>query len=422
MCGIVGFITNFKTGFSSVEMDAFYNMLYFDALRGLDSTGVFGVDNVGNVQVHKEASHALGFMQNKELHEFKRESIQKGKIVVGHNRAATRGSIIDENAHPFVVEDRIVLVQNGTWVGSHKHVKDTEVDTEALAHLIYENADNIPEAFKQINAAYALCWYDVTTKRLHLARNKERPLFLAKTKTGSIAWCSEAGFLRLAMIRNHIDVESVELVPEQKLITFALDDRAITRLDDVDLPSFRFVAAPTVTHWSYLGEESDPPYRHRLTVTPPRTSHPRKPNHVSDDDWIQHDFFTVSTSRLPEKIITQEEGATLLTKMPELRDKKHPIELIDYAKANDSPTCKTWHVYGSIVLPDENDLLNYIVVHWFLYGKTEMEVMEYVAHAFYAVSLNGLRAHTVNGHQRIVTSIATEIVPVPALNHNALIQ
>jgi predicted glutamine amidotransferase len=420
MCGIVGFITNFKTGFSSTEMDAFYNMLYFDALRGLDSTGVFGVDNVGNVQVHKEATHALGFMQNKELHDFKRDSVQKGKIVVGHNRAATRGSITDENAHPFVVEDRIVLVQNGTWVGSHKHVKDTEVDTEALAHLIYEHADDIPEAFKKINAAYALCWYDVTTKRLHLARNKERPLFIAKLKNGGVAWCSEAGFMRLAMIRNQIEIESVDLIPEHTLITFAIDDRAVVRLDDVALPSFRHIIQQTTQSWPYTGEEIGAPFRPKLTV--PSVSNPRRPNHVAPDDWIEFDFYTVVTEKLPEKIIHQTEAADLLPRLSELRMSKQPIELLDYAKANNSPTCKTWHVYGGLVLPDENDTLSNIVIHWFLYGKTEMEVMEYVAHAFYVVSLNSMRAHTVNGHQKIVTSIATEITPVPALNHNALIQ
>jgi Glutamine amidotransferase domain len=418
MCGIVGFATAFKNGFISSEMDAFYNMLYFDALRGMDSTGVFGVDNVGNVQVHKEATNALAFMAAKELHSFKAEAISSGKIVVGHNRAATRGVVKDENAHPFIIEDRIVLVQNGTWVGSHKSVKDTEVDTEALAHLIYENADDIPKAFEKINAAYALCWYDVAKKSVYLARNKDRPLFLGVTKGGAYAWCSEPGFLRVALARNNIELESITLVPEQKLITLSLEDRDLVRKPDVDLPSFRYPISTKPAQWPHVPDEDiDPVGARREVLTPINI---KKPGHVLMDDWVQFDFYTIATRRLEEKIVPAAEADEILLRLGELVSTKQPVELVDYAAANVSPTCKTWHVYGSLILPDDNDILHNVAVHWFMYNKTEQEIMDYVAHAFYSVTLNAMRKHTVNGHQRLVTSIVTSPIPFAALNLNAL--
>jgi len=141
MCGIVGIASAFTNGFSAKEADTFMDMLYFDALRGMDSTGVFGVDKHGNVACHKEASQAGIFQQRKEIKEFRGKLVQNGLFAVGHNRSATRGSIIDKNAHPFWVDDKIVLVQNGTYKGSHKHHKDVDVDSEAIAHVLSEEAD-----------------------------------------------------------------------------------------------------------------------------------------------------------------------------------------------------------------------------------------------------------------------------------------
>ena len=134
MCGIVGIATKQFNGFTNAEGDMFRDMLYLDAFRGWDSTGVFGVDKHSNVQVHKEASQAADFIHTDEFKKFKGELVQRGLFAVGHNRAATRGEVVDKNAHPFVIDDKIVLVQNGTWRGDHKKIKDTAVDTEALAH------------------------------------------------------------------------------------------------------------------------------------------------------------------------------------------------------------------------------------------------------------------------------------------------
>jgi hypothetical protein len=74
------------------------------------------------------------------------------------------------------------LVHNGTVWGDHKKLKDVEVDSEAIAHIIASEPD--PEvALKKINAAYALIWYDIEKKQLNIIRNKERPLAWVETPT-----------------------------------------------------------------------------------------------------------------------------------------------------------------------------------------------------------------------------------------------
>ena len=154
MCGIVGVVSKHTNGFSSPEMDMFQNMLFVDTMRGWDSTGVFGVDNYGNVGIAKAAMHGADFICTKEFKEFKSHAIKNGIFAVGHNRAATRGTINDENAHPFYVEDKIVLVQNGSWRGcltgwNQVPVRVTANVGKGIIRLIFTRNQN-PKVFGDV--------------------------------------------------------------------------------------------------------------------------------------------------------------------------------------------------------------------------------------------------------------------------------
>lgn len=199
MCGLVCAITKSKYGFSYKDMEIFENLLFIDTLRGPDSTGVFLVTNDGNVEIAKGAVDGPTYVKSDEWKELKKKAISDGWAIVGHNRKATRGSITDENAHPFWVDDKLVLVHNGSMYGDHKKHKDVEVDSHAIAHVLAETPD-IEEALQKINAAYAFIWYDVEKKNLHVIRNNERPL--AHTSNHN-AWyiTSETGILDFVMQR-----------------------------------------------------------------------------------------------------------------------------------------------------------------------------------------------------------------------------
>lgn len=225
MCGVLGFIANRNNGFHQPEVKAVHDMLYVSALRGMDSTGVFYVTNSGDVQTHKEVGESAKFLKTKEWEATDKELFKNGQAIVGHCRASTRGARTDENAHPFIVDNKIVLVHNGTINGSHDHLAKTAVDSHAIAHVLAEEPD-VATALSRINGAYALIWYNTETRYLYAVRNKERQLFFAKLQDGSMMFASEMSFIYTAAWRNGLKIADdwPKLLDEHTLFSCNLDD------------------------------------------------------------------------------------------------------------------------------------------------------------------------------------------------------
>lgn len=423
MCGIVGVASGFTNGFSMKEADMFTQMLYMDAMRGWDSTGVFGVDRLGNVECHKEASEAADFLKAEEYKTFRNKLIQRGTFAVGHNRAATRGSINDKNAHPFWVEDKVILVQNGTYKGSHKELKDTEVDSEAIAHVLVENED-VTEALKKVNAAYALVWYDTRNKTLNLIRNDERPLFLAKMVNGGLVWCSEPGFLYLAAARNEVELShKPEMIPPELHIQLKLNgknwDRVDTKLDCKFVYPKQGRPFRGYQNWPYDGAESDEignefaasrnvvlmPTQHRHRQLPP--NHPARNAEADVDQTLSE----ILLERCKEYHMPKPEAVGKATAISVYfdghKEKEYPIQLTDFQAANSHPECSTWHVWG-LVANKQNLFGEKVVAHWFIYGKTEIEALDYVSREWYTAKIKAIRQHTMNDHSTVVTCFMTE--------------
>lgn len=241
MCGIVGVITKAQNGFTNKEISTFKQLLYVDALRGEDSTGVVAFYNNGVIDVAKECTEATVFMYNTEFEAIIKESWSHAKALMGHNRKKTIGSIKDETAHPFIIDDRYVFMHNGT-LNSWKHLADTEVDSEALGRVLTKcdgDVAKIAKELERVSGAYATAWVDQVKEELYLLRNKERPLFYAVCDTG-IVYASEAGFIMALASRNGIKIEKLEEVAVDTLHRFDLSKFGC----DLKKESFEIKKAP----------------------------------------------------------------------------------------------------------------------------------------------------------------------------------
>lgn len=445
MCGIVGIATRFSNGFSSGEADVFSDLLFLDTLRGFDSTGVFGVDYLSNVEIHKEASHGLNFINTPTYKEFRGKLVQRGMFAVGHNRAATRGEVVDKNAHPFWVDDNIILVQNGTMRGDHKKHKDVEVDTEALAHVIAENTD-VEAALKKINASYALVWYNVKERTLNLIRNSERPLYTLELKSGSVVWASEANFLYLACQRNHQSWASpaIQLEPHE-LHQFHLDNKRWTRSSKKLDCTFQYDATD-FSDWPYMGQQQQggcngTPNFPRTTIggacsttldSKGKWQRRRDARHAFDPKargQVDNIFPDIIIEERPNLCVDRAEAFGIANAVNELRsDKYYCIELEDYLPCNDLPDCSIWYVFGSVIVPD--DKLQKAVFYWIERDKTEEEIINMVSdpNAFFWGKIAAVKSNLMVGKQSVVTAFVSnqcvwEEVPADKVaNSNEIIQ
>jgi len=268
MCGLVGL---FGKNLSLQDEKVFRDLLYLDVLRGEDSTGaaIVSVPFLPNQPEVVELVKAVGppsvlYGAHGRYQGKSSLTLKTGlKLLLGHNRYATQGLISAENAHPFEMGE-VVGAHNGTLrksslEGLHEASK-YEVDSQIIySHLGAGNS--LQSVWEVADGAMALTWYNKSTKKLCLIRNKERPLYTCISKDGkTLYWSSESWMLHIALSRSGVkDVGDITPLPENTLREIDLDDKGHIVSVDTAIPPF--VRKPVVNYTghpygsNYWGED-----------------------------------------------------------------------------------------------------------------------------------------------------------------------
>ncbi len=227
MCGIYGVFAKAKNGFSNTNMDTLADLAFVNQTRGWDSSGVIYYDGKDNIVVKKEVGGWGDLIQQDGFQEFWKNILRDGKCVIGHGRAATKGKVSIENAHPFQVPKNngqlISLVHNGT-LDTYQPLGGTDkyqVDSHWMAAKIAELGPE--EALSKINGAIASVWFDHETKKVCIYRNDQRPLFVAKDKIGSVYIASDPAFLMFTKYRRSLSFEYEDVKFFSPLSLYVLD-------------------------------------------------------------------------------------------------------------------------------------------------------------------------------------------------------
>ena len=226
MCGLMGLINvnNKSRGYASFIRDAFTGSM----LRGTDSSGIAVVDTVhSSTEVHKLPVPGMYYVDDRVAASLIREADKANTIIMCHVRHATVGKVNYDNAHPFEINtdvSTLVGAHNGTltsWM-SRPSAKEFVSDSKwALSRIAEEGVD----AFEEITGAYTFVWWDSKDEGvLNMARNSQRPMWIALLQDGGMAYASEAGMLYWLLERNDIKIERMFELEVDKLYQFNVDN------------------------------------------------------------------------------------------------------------------------------------------------------------------------------------------------------
>jgi len=215
----------------------FEDLLVIDSLRGVDSVGVASIDTFNRTFVHKKAMYPHDYLDSKG---YQRILTRVNRVLIGHNRWATKGGISNNSAHPFDFNN-VVGAHNGTLRQQYllPDSADFEIDSENIFYSI--DKDGIDETYSKIAGAAALVYWDKEQLSLNFIRNSERPLFYCFEKDRkAIFWASEAWMLSGVLQRHKIEHTSIINVKEDHLYTIPMANfRANDVLDKIHIRKLR---------------------------------------------------------------------------------------------------------------------------------------------------------------------------------------
>jgi len=221
MCGIVGIINTGNKKDINAD-DWFGYAMALNSLRGTDGSGII-VSKEEKTEWMNSIETGAGIIR--DLSTSDKTSIRNASTVIGHCRAATAGTVTEENTHPFSIGN-IVGVQNGTLEAGYEQAddygeEDFNVDTEHLFYLI--DKYGLDAAVQKVRGSMSLVWIDTEENTLNFYRNGQRPMVWGTTLNGNIFFASDEKHLKGAAVAGNVLIMNTMNTPIEKHITIPLD-------------------------------------------------------------------------------------------------------------------------------------------------------------------------------------------------------
>jgi len=264
MCGLVGVAGEI----GHTEDKVFRDLLIIDSIRGPHSTGALFVSKAGHPTLIKTAGDPFVLLENTR---FATQMRYANRVLLGHNRYATKGAVNKANAHPFEF-DTLIGAHNGTLTGQYllDDHKDFAVDSENLYY--HMDKHGVQATAPKLMGAYALTWYDKNESSVNFLRNFERPLYYTfATSNKTMFWASEPWMLTGILGKHkveHTDIIQVEVGYHYKMV---IEGKGI--LPDMIIEK--------VTPYSYKAKSSKKSHTNALS-----TYVRNKVSHICGDDGV----------------------------------------------------------------------------------------------------------------------------------------
>lgn len=238
MCGIVAFIgTSTGTSPTNEPLDGIeivYEGIKILQNRGYDSCGISSISTdeitgkpklIWNKCANKKSQTAVEVI-GEQLSDHR-----NSKVIIGHSRWATTGSITDANAHPhFDNKFRVGLVHNGI-IENYQELKDflleknyvftSQTDTEVIAVLIgyyldleYSFMNALEATIKQLEGTWGLAIICTETPNtLYLCKNGS-PLVVGYDKNFALVASESSAILNY--VKNYFLLKNNEIISISK--------------------------------------------------------------------------------------------------------------------------------------------------------------------------------------------------------------
>ena len=224
MCGLFGCA---GPGIGTLEMSRLRELAYISGLRGGDGSGIvqgLATKRVLRHTLEKTRNDITYFMwyhgnhsdgNDKILHDY------SCNFILGHVRAATRGDVSDDNAHPFDT-GRFISAHNGT-LHDKKYHDNEKTDSEMM--FIDVEKRGLQPVLRDLDAgsAFSISSFDKQNKELIFATNGKRPLvycYLSKRRV--FFWASERRQLEFAL--QGVEKSEIYKFTDDMIYTFHPED------------------------------------------------------------------------------------------------------------------------------------------------------------------------------------------------------